>query len=608
MSSKIVVEMSAQEANLVRSLNRLALSQDDLAKKIKELEKGYNDAGAAGERGASRVEKATNAAAKAKWEEERAIRKAKQSWEEQAKAAEESNKLATSAVSSITAMAGAYLSVQQAIALVNNELQKKRELQREAADVQISLEAAHTQITRNVAGPDVQRMLAAASRIATEQSVPEAEVARAIAQAYSASGGNAKATESAVYTAAGFLKSAPQDISRYAGSLLDVAAVTGTDDAVMNQGLLSGVGRMSRVVDAGMQARNIPQALVGMGSYGANAGQAGALFAAMSTAIKDQEGAVSATAGIQLAKQLAEFLPASGMAEQVKGGLSESDTLAREANQKALAKARSRQAQGLKLNDADIAAIRAEEGFAERAASRKVIGARPGLSDFGSRVAFLQANPEMAKAFLGEASFETKAAGSISEFLTNKDSELARLYGQNLAAFPSAEQMRAGGQASIFAQTQTPYFATAEAERIFKRGEEELGLSGPGMAAVTREGLTRLLAKSGMTDLGTRMESMAFDWNTSMGQVGALEYASREVRQQQARLANPVEARMTASGDPMAGAGNVELVPRPPTVSEQAMAESLKVVADKLDSLIQVTKQGQEKARPPALANPDVDK
>ena len=88
----IAVEMTSDEHRLWGALEKLKKQNDDLVAKLKAAEGGYNDTGKAGEQAAKRIEKATSAEAKVLWEADRAIQKTKQSWAEQAKAAEGARK------------------------------------------------------------------------------------------------------------------------------------------------------------------------------------------------------------------------------------------------------------------------------------------------------------------------------------------------------------------------------------------------------------------------------------------------------------------------------------------------------------------------------------
>jgi len=147
------------------------------------------------------------------------------------------------------------------------------------------------------------------TNIAREAKVDEKFVAQAMASALSASGGNIEAAKAAVRGAAEFLSDKPTEIAGYAGSLLDLAKVTGTSNAETNKGLLLLVGSLSRVVNPQQQAMNIPRSLIGQMAFGATPRGAAALFAALTTGSGDITGATSGTGAVSLAQQLEAFLP-----------------------------------------------------------------------------------------------------------------------------------------------------------------------------------------------------------------------------------------------------------------------------------------------------------
>jgi len=196
--------------------------------------------------------------------------------------------------------------------LITAEVTRIRELNKEIADAQITVNQARQDVLRNLGGAtreEKQNVLSAGRTIAAGAGIKEVYVQAAMAQAISASGGNVPASIAAVQQAAQFIPDRPEEMPLFAGAFLDLAKVTGTNDARVNQGLLQMVGALSRVVSPTQQARNIPQAMVGLVGQGATVREAGALFAALSNAAADVEGNVTRTGLINFAEQINQFLP-----------------------------------------------------------------------------------------------------------------------------------------------------------------------------------------------------------------------------------------------------------------------------------------------------------
>lgn len=212
--------------------------------------------------------------------------------------------------------AGISVGIASAIGLINRQLQETLRLQEEAAQTQVTLASAQRDLVRNLPGrsaADVNRTLTAAGTIARDTGVSEVIINQALASAVSASGGAIDPSIAAVRQSAMFLADKPDAIAEFAGALLDIGKVTGRpDDALVNQGLLTFVGAMSRVVDPGRMAKNIPRALIGASKFGATPQQAAALFAVQTVGAADITGEMSGTAVISLVQQMEEFFKGGG--------------------------------------------------------------------------------------------------------------------------------------------------------------------------------------------------------------------------------------------------------------------------------------------------------
>lgn len=328
------------------------------------------------------------------------------------------------------------LSVGTAVQAITSELRMQQEMVDRAASAKTTVSESRNIVIRNTDNANVAgQVLAENSALATKLGISEVPVNLARASALSATGGDIQASLAAVDIASQFLKDSPTAIPQFAGSLTDLAKVTGTNDALTNLGLLKKVGELSRVVDSNAQAQNIPRALIGMRAMGATTAEASAAFAALTSASADLQGATSGTAGISLAEQLRSFMPEA--------------------------------------------------------------------ASMGAAISALQADPEKAKAFLADASFEKIALGPIEQLLLNPNSEAAKAYRANLAAVPDNTGLRAKGQESLDAFSINELNQTEQRKRGLRAFGESEGVASPDLLsadelAIVKEGLVR----GGLTGIG----------------------------------------------------------------------------------------------------------
>lgn len=615
---KISLEFSSDAQKLLASM----AAQDDkilkLEQRLRSLKDGYESAGSAGEQGSSRVEKATNAAAKAKWEEERAIRQTKKGWEEEAKAAESAGKATQEMTATgsrgieamatrLTGFVAGLASMRTIINLAKAEYENLVRMQADQAGAQLDVSSARLDVLRNMPGSTAQdrsRALDAAREIARSTQTGEAAVDRALAAALSASGGNLDSSIQAVGAAARMLPDKPTDMAMYAGAMLDLSKVTGTTDAQVNQGLLSFVGGMSRVVDPSQQAQHIPKALIGIQGYGGTAAESTALFAALSVASADPSGQSSGTAAVRLAEQLRAFLPAEGRPAEMGGpGLSEIDQQQREAlhADRKYREAVRRRNEGGRLSEEHLRLLKREEVFAAREErGRETMPALPGMATFGERLAYLQANPEVARKFLSEASFEAKTGAPVEQLLLNPESVAAREYAKNVGMMPGLDALAGMGRDMVASLQNEPLFANFQRQKAYESGVEQLLLSNLTGAegSINREGLERTLKATGLNSTATRINMAGWEWGSDVGRTGGTAEAIRVLESRRDQLLSPTQAVNAGVGAPGVS------VPRPVTSEERSDADALERIINELKRL----NAAHEKSRPPALSQPDVDR
>ena len=349
--------------------------------------------------------------------------------------------LARLAIRGITGALGV-TGVLGAMQKVTEEIRTQIRLQEQQSQRQITLNQARQDLLRNLAGVsqgDRRAALETTAGIAAETGVAQKFIFQAAASAVSASGGAVDPALAAVRQSARFLADRPEAIAGFAGSLLDLSKVTGTTDALVNQGLLTQVGALSRVVDPQAQAQNIPRSLIGQQAFGSTGQGAAALFAALTTGSGDIRGATSGPAALALAEQLRRF-----------GTIEDLDEFATD---------RQRQ---------------------EKEEERRLKAPLQGLTTTQQRIAALQADPDLAQAFLGQASFEKVALGPIEQLLLNTSSQVAQEFAKNLRAIPGNAELAALARQSIAGRRDDPLEGVATIARGFDTFLEEADISATG--------------------------------------------------------------------------------------------------------------------------------
>jgi hypothetical protein len=193
-------------------------------------------------------------------------------------------------------------------------------LNQEAAKQQVTEAAAARGMQFNLAAfpkADRAHFIKSMGQIAADTGAPRAAVFQAGSEAASAAGNvSLPGVIDAVRQAARMRPDSPEDMRAMAGSLLDTAGLTGTENAADNAGfLLSGQAR-SRITNTAQFSKTMVPAAIGVSEFGDNAVQSLALPTAISLAIKDATGDRSRTASIAFAQGLQKFLPDAGSTEE----------------------------------------------------------------------------------------------------------------------------------------------------------------------------------------------------------------------------------------------------------------------------------------------------
>lgn len=277
----------------------------------------------------------------------------------------------------------------QAISSFTSDIQRLETVLTQFVDARKTLSSARKDLIRNMAGSTTEERAAAiraSDEIAAETHTERRVVTSAMAEAMSASGGNFALSRDAVRLAAKLYPDRPAEIAQVAGQMIDLAPVTGTNDAATNAGLLMRTAATSRVVDPRAQATSIGPAIIGQDAQGSTYRGASSMFSALTAATGDLTGRTSGTAAINLAKQLNNF----EITDPVTG-----------------------------LKSMPLA----------------------GFQTTHERIQALWNNPELAQQFMDQASFMAKSQGPILKLLTDRNSTVAKSYRQFYESFPSLEEL-----------------------------------------------------------------------------------------------------------------------------------------------------------------------
>ncbi len=284
--AQTTVVMSSDETKLLAGLQKTIAAQDKMIAKFKQAGAQGKSAGKAAEESTSR-----------------------------------SNAIIRQGVRALKDYALGYIGVQQGINLVNRELQAQLKFQQEIRDANINVAGSQAQIIKNLSGASTtqkREVNDAIERIQAETSFPElAQLNLAGASGLSASSGNVPATLDALRASARLSRDSPDEIGTFVGGALDIQKASGVDDARKNLGFLLSVGGQARIESPQLQAKNIAPAvgsIVGTvdGDRIQASREAGALFAALTTAAVDTTGEPTRTASTGLAVQLREFFAENG--------------------------------------------------------------------------------------------------------------------------------------------------------------------------------------------------------------------------------------------------------------------------------------------------------
>lgn len=208
----------------------------------------------------------------------------------------------------LVGLAARYVSFGMVLAGINRQLEFNAELHRKALQAQQTVASPQRSFALNLVGlPEADKAAAHAriGRISAATGAPRDAVYTAASQAFSSKG--AGTVENALDALELAAKFRPDDVGEMTGlaqGIGDVSSLTGTFDPATNLGVLLSTLASSRQVSLQAISRNVVPAAIGVAQQGDSAVEALALPTALGKAMKDVEGAHSATAALALAEQL----------------------------------------------------------------------------------------------------------------------------------------------------------------------------------------------------------------------------------------------------------------------------------------------------------------
>lgn len=301
----------------------------------------------------------------------------------------------------LAAVAGGYLGIQSAVNAVTGALEHQRKRQQEALTSHLSAADAQAEALTNLSATSEaeQATITAGIEKMAAKTRPAGGVATAwktFSAALSGAGGRPEEAMPATEAALRFSPVNAKTATDIAAVLPDLKAMTGRD-AMSNLGYLTELGRLAVSTNQQQVSGYLAPAAKNLGAFGASPQEAGAMVTAIQKAMgqRDVEGRLTATASLQLAKQMEELLPEV--------------------------------APPAKLD---------EMGMPIEGGKQPI---KTGLKTVTERLRFLQTNKQAREKFLAEASFEAPSMVAVQELLGAREGRTKKYYEENLRDFAKPE-------------------------------------------------------------------------------------------------------------------------------------------------------------------------
>jgi len=346
----------------------------------------------------------------------------------------------------LMSMAGAYLSVSQAIQVVTRSIQDKEATERKSRDAAITVADAQAGALRmlgKVSDEERSKFVATVEQItaATRPSGGQATVYKAAASALSGAGGDQALAMAAVRTALQIAPEDAQEAQTIASGLLGLSKASGSKDMRENLGQLLGMATYGRPESLRDVAQHLVPAIVSTVARGGTVREAVPISTAISQGMEDWSGRKAATAAITLSDKLAEWLP-------------EADTYKYTTDRRGKA-------------------------------TRELDRAGTGLKSAAERIEYLWTHPEERAKFIAATPFQVKAQASIEQLLTGPETYVGGQFQKARAGLPTADQARADAAEMIEGIKKPWHQQIAAQQRANEALVEELRMTGKGQEAGT---------------------------------------------------------------------------------------------------------------------------
>lgn len=389
-------------------------------------------------------------------------------------------------IASAGSVVAGYMSIQYAIQLVNDELQRKIELEEKSKQRQLAAAGPERELMLNLGYPlapaERDRALQRARDIADRVGISESMVAGATSRALSNAAGNQDVAFNAVEIAARTAPHSAEVMERIAGAITSIGKATGKFDNERGYDMLVLLGQLTNAPGWDKIGGNAPQSLAGMIVNGATLEEAVSVQAALSNTMTDEELLKSGTAGQQLAAKLRDVFPE-------------------------------------------------KDSYETNAKGKKTLKARgTGMTTFAERYAHVLKD-DKAREFFRSKLEEGNNKAFLEEFIT-PGSRGSQLFSDFLK---QAEGLPRGAMAGLpDALNSTPLQQQANLERRLERIDEKADIEDVkgGQRAIIRDKLQKALVRSGQWTVPTMADMWSYDMAEWVGQTP--EQAAIEALQRRA--------------------------------------------------------------------------
>lgn len=300
----------AQSKDEAKAAKEAAESQKAHSQALKEAEQIVQKNMTAGERYQAQVKKLNELRAQgvlSAKDHARAMEGERQKMTESGQATGSFSSMLTGLGSKLVGVVGGFVSVQQVMKLIGDEIRGVMDLQKRAGDATAVLGAEQEALLQNLGGANAAQVAKDLKALSQRTGVAEGDVTRAVNESMAARGDfDVSQVIQAVGSVGRIRKFAPTEMAGLAAATIDTQRQTGlgTDEAL---GFLLQMQGQSRTKSLKELAANMVPGVGGIMQFGADRATAGALLASMSHGMGDTTGAASRTASLQLAGQLREF-------------------------------------------------------------------------------------------------------------------------------------------------------------------------------------------------------------------------------------------------------------------------------------------------------------